>query len=193
MYKKWIGIALICAVAAIGLEFYMVSVLWAEKDTYGVYVLKGDLKAGAVIETQNLLKLEIEQDKKVDGAIKEEAQCLKKQLTRDVAAGKILTEIDFTEDLSKQSIESIVVKLDHEQGHAGNVVVGEVVNALCYRQGDVKVVKDLVVRGIEKDLANLGEGAYYITVSGKSESLETLVLAKREGSVYVLKKTAVHN
>lgn len=193
MYKKWIGIALVCAIVAIGLEFYMVSVLWAEKDSYGVYVLKGDLKAGEVISPQNLVKLEIEADTKVQGVIKEESKCLKKQLTRDISAGKILTEADFEEDPSGQSIESIVLKLDYEQGHAGKLIVGEVVNVLCYRQGEVDLVKDLAVRAIEKDLVNMGDGAYFITLSGQSEALETLVLAKREGSVHLLKKTAVHN
>lgn len=193
MYKKWIGIGLLCAILAMGIELYLVSVLWTEKATCQIYVLKRDLKMGMVVEEQDLMKVEIEESQVVSGALREGAQDLKKKLTRDLAAGKILTKGDFDENGSQPQVESLVVKLDHEQGQGGQLASGEKINALCYRQGEVTLVEGLIVEGVEKDLANLGEAAYYVTLSGKSEVLETLVLAKREGSIHILKKTAGHN
>lgn len=193
MYKKWIGIGLICAVLAMAIEVYMVGVLWTEKDTYQVFVLKKDLKTGVVVGDEDLMKIEVDKNQVIKDSIKEGSKYLKRKLTRDVAAGKVLTALDFEENPSGQKVESIVVKLDYEQGHGGKLGEGELINMLCYRQGGVTLVKDLVVSGIEKDLVNMGDGAYYMTISGKSESLETLVLAKKEGSIHILKKTAVHN
>lgn len=193
MYKKWIGIGLICAVLAMGLEVYMVGVLWAEKATCEIYVAKRDLKTGALVTEQDLVKVEVAENQVVSGALKEGSKILKKKLTRDLVAGKILTADDFEKAALPEKIESIIVKLDYEQGHGGQLTAGEEVNVLCYRQGEVSLVENLVVRGTEKDLVNLGEGAYYVTLSGKSELLKSIVLAKREGSIHILKKTAVHN
>lgn len=193
MYKKWIGIGLLCAVLAMGIELYVVGMLWAEKDTCQILVLKKDVKKGSILGEQDYMKMEVAANQVVNGALKEGEKILKGKLTQNLTIGKILTKSDYEVNVTEEKVESIVVKLDYEQGHGGNVTAGEQVNILCYRQGEVKLVEDLVVRNVEKDLVNLGEQAYYITLSGNSERLETLVLAKREGSIHILKKTAVHN
>ncbi len=193
MYKKWIGVALLCAVAAIGLEFYLVKSLWAEPAEREAYVLKTDMEAGQCVQEKDLQIIWLKSGSNLEGVIKDEFKWMGKAITKDVPAGKLLTVSDFETSDEAINQESIVLRLDYEQGHKGDLGIGEKISFLCYRQGEVKLISNLTVSGKEKDLQNVGGEGYYLTVSGKAEALEILVLAKKEGSVHVLKKTAVHN
>lgn len=193
MYKKWIALALFCAVLAVGIEVYVIKNLWSEGKDCEAFILKEDVKVGDLLEAKNLQSVHIKTDGQMEGLIQDPSQWYGKPFSKEVSKGKLMTRSDFEKGTEPKSRESIVLRLDYEQGHKGDLTLGEKVSFLCYRQGEVKLITDLIVSGKEEDLKHLGDEGYYITVSGKPESLEVLVLAKREGSLHILKKTAVHN
>lgn len=191
MYKKWIGMALLGTIFAIGLEVILFKEIWKETDMATVYLVKNDLKEGRIIQNEDLYGMKVPTEEAINLEALEKSELIGKKLGKDIPAGKLIMKKDLDINTQRKTEETIILRLDKEQGHCGEITAGEVVSFLCYRQGEVKRVESLTVKRSVIDPMQAEGMAYYVTIAGDAKALEILLLAKREGSIHILKKMAV--
>lgn len=191
MYKKWIGIALLGTIFAIGFEVILFKEIWKETDMATVYFFKNDFKEGRIIQNEDLYGMKVPSEEVINLETLEKSELIGKKLGKDIPAGKLIVKNDLDSNTQRKTMETIILRLDREQGHCGEITAGEEVSFLCYRQGEVKRVESLTVKSAVSDLMQAEGMGYYVTIAGDAKSLEILLLAKREGSIHILKKMAV--
>lgn len=193
MRKKWIIAALVCTLLAVSLETYLLMTAVADEHQVTAYVLASLCEANAPIEKAQLREIQVSAQTAKTLKTLTANQLIGKVAPAELPAGKLLTQSDFEIISKSEWYQTMVVKLNPEQSHMGQLTVGESIDLMCYRQGVVTKLEDLTVTDVRPVLTTAGEGMAYVTLAGESAQLETLLLSQQEGVVSILKKTAVQN
>lgn len=192
MRKKWIIMSLICAVVAIGLEAFLLMTAVHQEALVTAYVLAKPCEANTVIKRELLSEIELNQDIAERLKVVPLNNLVGAKTTQDLAVGKLLTQADFKANPDAKPIQTMIIKLNPEQSHCGQLAIGESVDLICYRQGSVVRLENLKVEAIAPaNPATSAESMLYLTVAGTAEDLESLLLSQQEGVVTIMKKTAV--
>lgn len=188
--RKLFAMALLSLAAAILLQFAIVRID-QQNQVLEAYVLKEPLMIGQTIELSKckVIKLVANATEQTNYLAKEDL--LKKpKITRQLSEGTVLLKTHLSTDTEKTKGHSMVIKLDDEAAHQGNFQLGELVEVLCYRQGETKRLQNIRISNVE--LRNqLEEQGFVFTLSGDIRDLETIMLAQGEGIVRIIKKVSI--
>lgn len=156
-----------------------------------VYALKNQCKAGVVIEPSLLMKVALPKEPLDSKQYANWQQLIGKTTTKPLEANKLLEISDFAQNKNEEILQTMVLKMNAEQSHKGQLSKGEVIDLLCYRQGAVQRVDGLTVESVAVISSETAENQCYITLKGPADSLETLFLTQQEGLLLIVKKTTV--
>ena len=193
MRKKWMVAALLCTLLAIGLEVYIVMASVKNNHQVNAYVLSDACEAAKPIQKAQLREIQVSDQTAKSLKTLSAEELIGKEAPVLLPAGKLLTQSDFEGLPKSEAIQTMVIKLNPEQSHIGQLTAGERIDLICYRQGVVTRLEALTVQAVRPVVSSAGEGMAYITLAGDPEQLETLLLSQQEGVVSILKKTAVQN
>lgn len=188
--KKLLIMALLSLVAAVALQ---IAIDRVNRTTQAqeVYMLKEALAVGQVVDLSKcmVLRLVLEEGE-ADNYLDRSALLNKPQLKQALNAGTILQKPHLTSDAKQADHYSMVMKLNHESAHQGEFAIGEPVDVLCYRQGEMKRLQGLEIIRIERE-ARMDESFYWLTVKGEARDFEAIMLAQSEGIVRIIKKVSI--
>ncbi len=191
MRRKWIAIAVLCAMMAVGIELFLMTQFWQKEQGTVAYLLTQNCEVGTVIDRALLTKISLyDQSAKTLKIVKLEA-LIGKSLNNSLVGGKILVESDFVKKNESRPVQTMVLKLNLEQSHKGELAVGEKINLLSYRQGASDLIEDITIKEVTLENSLNDRSDYLITVEGSPEKLKALFLAQQEGILLIVKKTAV--
>lgn len=192
MKRKWIVVVTVCALAAAGIELVWLTSQWrTAPEQVTAYMLSEDLKPGAVIEEAQLKVVLLEKGSLTPKELAAKEMLVGKTLLRPLSRGKVLLAGDFEPQQQEKGKETLVLKLNQEQSHLGDLTPGESIKVFCYRQGATEVVEDLIVKKLVSAGEAVGDAQKYVTLEGDSDKLARLFLAKQEGVACIVKKTTV--
>lgn len=191
MRRKWIAIAVLCAMMAVGIEFFLMTQFWQKEQGTVAYLLTQSCEVGTVIDKPLLTKISLLDKPSKTMKILKLEDLIGKTLNNPLKGGKILVASDFVKKDESPLIQTMVLKLNLEQSHKGELAVGEKINLLSYRQGVSDLIEEITIKEttLENSLNNRSD--YLITVEGSPEKLKALFLAQQEGILLIVKKTAV--
>ena len=191
MKRSWIIIAIICSIMAVGLELFLMASTKAEGETVEAYALLNKCDAGVVIEPSLLMKVALPKGSSASKPYASWMQLIGKTTTRALEANKLLETSDFDENKNSKILQTMVLKMNAEQSHKGQLSNGEAIDFLCYRQGAVQLVDGLIVESVAEIGSETAENQRYVTIKGPAKSLEILFLTQQEGVLLIVKKTTV--
>lgn len=191
MKRSWIIIATICSIAAVGLELYLMTTMKADGKAIEVYALQKKCEVGVVIEPSLLMKVSLPKESSGTQQYANWQQLIGKTTTRALEANKLLEISDFAENKVDDTLQTLVLKMNAEQSHNGQLSKGEVIDLLCYRQGAVQRVDGLIVESVASINSETADNQCYVTLKGPAKALETLFLTQQEGLLLIVKKTTV--
>jgi hypothetical protein len=191
MRRKWIVIAVICAMMAIGIEFFLMTQFWKKEQGTVAYMLTKSCDVGTVINKPLLTKICLLDQPAETLKILKLEELVGKTLNNPLKSGKILVESDFIKKSEIKSIQTMVLKLNLEQSHKGELAVGEKINILSYRQGASDLLEEIIVKEVDLENRLNDKSDFLVTVEGPPEKLKALFLAQQEGILLIVKKTAV--
>lgn len=192
MKRKWIVVVTVCALAAAGIELVWLTSQWrTAPEQVTAYMLSEDLKPGAVIEEAQLKVVLLEKGSLTPKELAAKEMLVGKTLLRPLSRGKVLLAGDFEPQQQEKGKETLVLKLNQEQSHLGDLAPGESIKVFCYRQGATEVVEDLIVKKLVSAGEAVGDAQKYVTLEGDSDKLARLFLAQQEGVACIVKKTTV--
>ncbi len=192
MRKKWIIVSLLCAVLAIGLEAFLLMTAVHQDALVTAYVLAKPCEANTVIKRDMLSEIELSPEVAKQLKALPLGKLMGAKPAQNLVVGKLLAQSDFEVSQSEQPMQTMIVKLNPEQSHCGQVVIGEIIDLICYRQGSVVRIENLKVEAVTPVApASSSECMLYLTLAGPADALESLLLSQQEGVVTILKKTAV--
>jgi hypothetical protein len=191
MRRKWIAIAVLCAMMAVGIELFLMTQFWQKEQGSVAYLLTQSCEAGTVINQPLLRKISVYDKSAKTLKILKLEDLIGKTLNNPIAGGKILVESDFDKKNESRPIQTMVLKLNLEQSHKGELAVGEKINLLSYRQGASELIEDITIKEVTLENSLNDRSDFLITVEGSPEKLKALFLAQQEGILLIVKKTAV--
>ena len=187
--KKWIGIVVLIGFMVLTLEAYLMTKWFAGEALEKAYVTEHLIKEGDSLTLKDFKLLYIKEGTFGDKLITDLTPYLGKPMSYELPKGKILTEEDFTRlPGERANLCSLVVRLNQEQAHGGQFTAGELVNVVCYNQGSVKQVEDLMVQSVEGPQGGSPTEDYFLTLTGNEASVQSIYLAKIEGNITIVKK-----
>lgn len=187
--KKWIATILLIGFAVITLEAYLMTKWFEGDELQKAYVVEKDIQAGKKLTLEDLKLVYMKDPEFGTDLLTDPSAYLGKVVEVDLPKGKILTLADLEPSPERTGEESsLVVKLNPEQAHLADFRSGETVDLLCYNQGKLISVEDLVLEDIQMPLESQTTGDYYATLKGNEEALKTIYLSKIEGNITLVKK-----
>lgn len=188
--NKWVILAFLCVGIAAAVQWVLLESV--SKNELKVYALTKDVEAGHVLNASDCQVVKL---KAVDFTSTVESQNYVTQLETvsgqvvktPLKRGMLLMPSQFKKESAANKQLSMVLSLDVQGAHLGQLAPKEQVALICSRQGQSKYYDQIRVSQIQVVSEN-SLPIYLVTLEGEANALTEAMLAQREGVIRIVKK-----
>lgn len=188
--QRLLAMAVISLVAAIMLQWTIAKVD-QKNQMREVFVLNENLAAGQFLDLDKCkITLLAASDKDKNNYLTKEELAKRPKIAYALNRGTLLQNSHLQSSRDAVYRHSMVIRLNDEEAHQGNFATGELVDAICYRQGESKRLQGIEIIGVEA-VNQVESRGFILTLRAEVSDLETMMLAQSEGVVRIIKKVSI--